>query len=53
MGGAQVVRSPTRTGSVRLHVRFAANPGNINILLLAQYKGQIEIDKFRNVVLTE
>jgi hypothetical protein len=53
-GGAPVVRSPTRTGSVRLHMRFGTQtPVNLNVLLLAQYKGMIEIDKFRNVVLTD
>jgi hypothetical protein len=52
-GAPAVLHSPTRTGSVRLHVRFGATTTqNLNMLVFAQYKGLIEIDKFRNVIVT-
>jgi hypothetical protein len=52
-GAPTVLHSPTRTGSVRLHVRFGTiTPQHLNMIMLAQYKGLIEIDKFRNVVVT-
>ena len=46
------VRSPCRTGGVRLELKFtAATAANINVLLLSQQGAEIQIDKFKNVIL--
>jgi hypothetical protein len=45
------VRTPVRVGSVRLSLRFAApTAANINVLLSSQQPAEIQIDKYKNVV---
>ena len=51
-GPIGAVRSPSRTGGVRLELKFAAaTAANINVLLLSQQSAEIQIDKFKNVIL--
>jgi hypothetical protein len=45
--------SPIKTGSIRIEIKFSAVlPNSVNLLCYASYDSMIEIDKFRNVILS-
>lgn len=47
------VRPLTRTGSARMELKFAkATPRNISAVILAEQPGVVEIDKYRNVIVS-
>ncbi|KAF0155389.1 MAG: hypothetical protein FD188_3140 [Ignavibacteria bacterium] len=51
-GPIGTVRTPPRVGSARLEIKFAnASTTNINVLLLSQQSAEIQIDKYKNVIL--
>ena len=51
-GPIGTVRPPSRVGSARLELKFSTpTAGNINVLLLSQQGAEIQIDKYKNVLL--
>ena len=51
-GPIGTVHSPARVGAIRLELKFAAAiTANINVILLSQQFAEIQVDKFKNVVL--
>ena len=50
-GPIGMVKTPSRVGSIRIELRFAAaTTFNINILLLSQQGAELQIDKYKNVL---
>ena len=50
-GPIGTIRSPPRTGSIRLELKFSSATGaNINVLLLSQQPAELQIDKFKNII---
>ena len=50
-GPIGTVHTPTRVGSIRLIIKFAAATGaNINVLLLSQQSAEIQVDKYKNII---
>ena len=46
------VRSPSCVGSIRLEIKFSAGTThNINVILLSQQSAEIQIDKYKNVIM--